>query len=228
MKSLLVAHKHWFNLSHNEVGEQSYYNLEESLIESQILLEMEELKEKITYDNQCDDTEHLEISSKEAWTSAFYHIQKATYRIAEQLKIDNISIQNRLRDTNSHFLLVSSITNEETEEIISSKLNSEIQKELDLASRLMEKWDGKVTILPTVSSIPAIAVKWSKEVTSETDDQTITALAADRKRYPFKQRAVINRQRWRKQRKPPYHPLRMQSGYQYRQPVTWRLCLRYS
>ena len=36
----------------------------------------------------------------------------------------------------------------------------------------MEKWDGKVTILPTVSSIPAIAVKWSKEVTSETDDQT--------------------------------------------------------
>ena len=106
MKSLLVAHKHWFNLSHNEVGEQSYYNLEESLIESQILLEMEELKEKITYDNQCDDTEHLDISSKEAWTSAFYHIQKATYRIAEQLKIDNISIQNRLRDTNSHFLLV--------------------------------------------------------------------------------------------------------------------------
>ena len=103
MKSLLVAHKHWFNLSHNEVGEQSYYNLEESLIESQILLEMEELKEKITYDNQCDDTEHLEISSKEAWTSAFYHIQKATYRIAEQLKIDHISIQNRLRDTNLTF-----------------------------------------------------------------------------------------------------------------------------
>ena len=37
----------------------------------------------------------------------------------------------------------------------------------------MEKWDGKVTILPTVSSIPAIAAN-GPEVTSETDDQTIT------------------------------------------------------
>ena len=65
---------------------ETHYNLEESLIESQVLIEMEELEEKISYDNQCDETEHLEISSKEAWTSAFYHIQKATYKIARAIK----------------------------------------------------------------------------------------------------------------------------------------------
>jgi hypothetical protein len=141
---------------------------------------MEELEEKISYDNQCDDTELLGIQSKEAWTSAFYHIQKATYKIAKELNIDNINIQNRLRDTNSHFLLVSSITNEETDKIISSKLSEDIQKELDLASRLMEKWDAKVTILPTVSSIPAIAVKWSKELIEKAPAELGHSLSRDR------------------------------------------------
>ena len=164
MKSLVVAHKHWFNLSHNETARETHYNLEESLIESQVLIEMEELEEKISYDNQCDETGLLSISSKGSLDICFLSHSKASYKIARELHIDNISIQNRLRDTGSHFLLVSSITNEETDKIISSKLSEDIQKELDLTSRLMEKWDGKVTILPTVSSIPAIAVKWSKEL----------------------------------------------------------------
>ena len=150
-------------MSSNESGSMKSYSLEESLLESQVLISMEELKEDISYDNKCDEESVLCANSREAWTSAFYHIQKATYNIAKMLKIEDINIQNRLRDTGSHFLLVTSITNENTDKILTNRLSEETQKELDFACKLMENWDAKITLLPTVSSIPAIAVKWTKE-----------------------------------------------------------------
>ena len=103
MKSLLVAHKHWFNLSSGGTDEVKRYNLEEALAESQVLIEMEELEEKIGYINQCDETTKLLPSSKEAWTSAFSHIQKATYAISKKLNLNEISIQNPCRTRNILF-----------------------------------------------------------------------------------------------------------------------------
>lgn len=162
LKENTAMAKHWFHMMghDNSIGK----NLLNLLKDAQSLIEMQE--DRIRYENVVEATthvDHLRIPTS-TLTSALFHCQMALVENAIDSNVGHMGISNQLRVRDGKIILVSSLRAEIVDELLLQKdFSPKADQHLSLALQMLQGFPIRVTKLPALNGVHAIALMWDAE-----------------------------------------------------------------
>lgn len=162
LKQNTAMAKHWFHMMghDNSVGK----NLLNLLRDAQSLIEMQE--KTIKYENVVEAStivDHLRIPTS-TLTSALFHCQMALVENAIDSNVGHMGISNQLRVRDGKVILVSSLRAEVVDELLLQKdFSAKAEQHLSLALQMLQGFPVRVTKLPVLGGVHALALMWDAE-----------------------------------------------------------------
>ncbi len=161
--------KHWFHMMghDNTIGK----NLLNLLKDAQSLIEIQD--QAIRYENVVEGStlvDHLRIPTS-TLTSALFHCQMALVENAIDSHVKHMGISNQLRVRDGKVILVSSLKAEMVDELLLQKdFSPKADQHMSLALQMLQGFPIRVTKLPALNGVHAIALMWDAEPEVEDDN----------------------------------------------------------
>ncbi len=159
--------EHWHRMmGAPQKGNKSLLRL---VTESQSLIELQEKDIQLHYENQLSEDlqmTHLKIPES-TLHSVLYHGQMALIELARERAWQNPTLHHQCKLRESKYILVMSLRGPIDDDIVSTHLPRSGEQHLQLASHLLQGYPIKLTRLPPLQGIQAVALMWEKPAESK-------------------------------------------------------------
>jgi hypothetical protein len=154
--------QHWFHMmGHDNSIAKTLLNL---LQDAQSLIEMQD--KTIRYDNVVEANtkiDHLKIPTS-TLTSTLFHCQMALVENAIDSNVGQMGISNQLRVRDGKVILVCSLRADMVDELLLQKeFSPKAEQHLSLALQMLQGFSIRMTKLPALNGVHAIALMWDAE-----------------------------------------------------------------
>ncbi len=162
LKANVELAEHWHRLMGGaDKGSKSLHQL---IVDSQGLIHMQETELHLRYENLVEDQElhHLQIPQS-TLHSVLYHCQMALIELARERGWASPTLHYQCKKRDDKMILVLSLRGPADDDVITQQLPRAGEQHQHLAMQLLQGYGMKITRLPALQGIQAMALIWDEK-----------------------------------------------------------------
>ncbi|HYX36543.1 MAG TPA: hypothetical protein VE954_25830 [Oligoflexus sp.] len=173
LKENIELAAHWHRLMGG--ADRGTKSLQQLIIDSQALIAMQEKELQLNYENLAEDHEmhHLQIPQS-TLHSVLYHCQMALLELARDRAWGHPTLHYQCKKRDDKMILVLSLRGPTDDDSITQQLPRSGEQHQHLAMQLLQGYGMKITRLPPLQGIQAMALIWDEKPLVKQDQSGAT------------------------------------------------------
>jgi hypothetical protein len=162
LKENVQLAEHWHRLMGG--ADKGTKSLNQLIIDSQSLIHMQEKELQLQYENLAEDHEMHQLNIPQSTLhSVLYHCQMALIELARERGWGNPTLHYQCKKRDDKMILVLSLRGPVDDDSITQQLPRAGEQHQHLAMQLLQGYGMKITRLPALQGIQAMALIWDEK-----------------------------------------------------------------